>query len=126
MSSLLPIRSALISVYYKDGLDVLVHTLHTFGVSIHSTGGTLKFIETLGVPVIPVENTTMFPEILDGRVKTLHPKIFGGILYRRDNEHDQQTVNDHQIPPFDLVVVDLYPFEETVHSTEKQQTIKHT
>ena len=118
MSSLLPIRSALISVYYKDGLDVLVHTLHTFEISIHSTGGTLKFIETLGVPVIPVENTTMFPEILDGRVKTLHPKIFGGILYRRDNEHDQQTVNDHQIPPFDLVVVDLYPFEETVNSTE--------
>ena len=123
MSSLLPIRSALISVYYKDGLDVLVHTLHTFGVSIHSTGGTLKFIETLGVPVIPVENTTMFPEILDGRVKTLHPKIFGGILYRRDNEHDQQTVNDHQIPPFDLVVVDLYPFEETVNSTEIEAEI---
>lgn len=123
MSSILPIRSALISVYDKEGLDVLVQALHTFGVSIHSTGGTLRYIKSLGVPVTPVENTTLFPEILDGRVKTLHPKIFGGILYRRDNERDQHTLSEFQIPSFDLVIVDLYPFEETVRSTENEAEI---
>lgn len=110
------IQSALISVYYKEGLDKIVQKLQEFDVTIYSTGGTLSFIESLGVPAIAVETLTGFPEILGGRVKTLQPKIFGGILARRNNESDLAQLQTHQIPPIDLVIVDLYPFEETLQS----------
>lgn len=108
------IKSALISVYYKDNLEPLVRLLDQLGVTIYSTGGTQSFIQDLGINVIPVENLTEYPSILGGRVKTLHPKIFGGILYRRDNEQDNQQTAQYDIPAIDLVIVDLYPFEETV------------
>jgi len=117
------IKSALISVYYKDRLDEIVKLLSEFGVTIYSTGGTLKFIQDLGVKAEAVEDLTSFPEILGGRVKTLHPKVFGGILARRDNETDLQQLAQHNIPQIDLVIVDLYPFEETVKSTTDEQTI---
>jgi phosphoribosylaminoimidazolecarboxamide formyltransferase/IMP cyclohydrolase len=118
-----PIRSALISVYYKDKLGLIVHELHKHDVTIYSTGGTLKFIESLGVPVIAVDALTGFPEILGGRVKTLHPTVFGGILARRDNASDIAQLEEHNIPQIDLVIVDLYPFEETVRSTQDEQEI---
>ena len=111
-----PVRSALISVYYKDKLDLIVRELHKNNVTIYSTGGTLQFIESLGVPVVAVDALTGFPEILGGRVKTLHPKVFGGILARRDNASDLAQLEQHEIPEIDLVIVDLYPFEETVKS----------
>lgn len=117
------IKTALISVYYKDRLDEIVKILSENGVTIYSTGGTLKFIEDLGIAATAVESITGFPEILGGRVKTLHPAIFGGILARRDNEQDLQQLAQHQIPTIDLVIVDLYPFEETVASTTDEQTI---
>jgi phosphoribosylaminoimidazolecarboxamide formyltransferase/IMP cyclohydrolase len=116
------IQSALLSVYHKDGLEPLVRRLHELGVVLYSTGGTQQFIESLGLPVVPVEELTSYPSILDGRVKTLHPKIFGGILARRENDHLQQ-LEQYDIPPMDLVVVDLYPFEETVASTDDEATI---
>jgi phosphoribosylaminoimidazolecarboxamide formyltransferase / IMP cyclohydrolase len=115
------IQSALISVYYKDGLDRIVKLLHEQGVKFYSTGGTQKFIEDLGISVTSVDDVTGFPEILGGRVKTLQPQIFGGILYRRDNEGDQAQVKQHNIPPIDLVIVDLYPFEETVANTSASE-----
>jgi phosphoribosylaminoimidazolecarboxamide formyltransferase/IMP cyclohydrolase len=118
-----PIRSALISVYYKDKLDLIVRELHKNNVTIYSTGGTLQFIESLGVPVVAVDALTGFPEILGGRVKTLHPKVFGGILARRDNPSDIEQLKQHDIPEIDLVIVDLYPFEETVKSTQNEQEI---
>ncbi|MCW3127512.1 MAG: phosphoribosylaminoimidazolecarboxamide formyltransferase [Bacteroidetes bacterium] len=118
-----PIRSALISVYYKDKLDLIVRELHKNNVTIYSTGGTLQFIESLGVPVVAVDALTGFPEILGGRVKTLHPKVFGGILARRDNPSDVEQLKQHDIPEIDLVIVDLYPFEETVKSTQNEQEI---
>jgi phosphoribosylaminoimidazolecarboxamide formyltransferase/IMP cyclohydrolase len=118
-----PIRSALISVYYKDKLDLIVRELHKNNVTIYSTGGTLQFIESLGVPVVAVDALTGFPEILGGRVKTLHPKVFGGILARRDNASDTEQLKQHDIPEIDLVIVDLYPFEETVKSTQNEQEI---
>ena len=108
------IKSALVSVYYKDGLDVLIHTLAKQQVTFYSTGGTQAFIEGLGYKVIPVEELTSYPSILGGRVKTLHPKVFGGILARRENEEDIAQLKQYEIPELDLVVVDLYPFEETV------------
>lgn len=108
------IQSALISVYYKDNLEPIVRKLHEHHVTIYSTGGTQSFIEALGIPVISVESLTGFPEILGGRVKTLQPKIFGGILARRDNENDLAQLKAHDIPTIDLVIVDLYPFEETL------------
>jgi phosphoribosylaminoimidazolecarboxamide formyltransferase/IMP cyclohydrolase len=108
------IKAALISVYYKDGLDVLVHSLAKQGVTFYSTGGTQAFIEQLGYPVVPVEELTSYPSILGGRVKTLHPKVFGGILARRENADDLAQLKQYDIPEIDLVVVDLYPFEETV------------
>lgn len=114
MASEFKLKNALISVFYKDGLEPIVQKLHECGVTLYSTGGTQKFIEDLGIPVIPVEDLTSYPSILGGRVKTLHPKIFGGILSRRDNESDQKEVAEFEIPDIDLVVVDLYPFEETV------------
>ena len=117
------ITNALISVFYKDGLDVLAKTLHQQGVNIYSTGGTQEFIEKLGIPVNRVEDLTGYPSILGGRVKTLHPKVFGGILARRNNEQDQKEVAEFAIPFLDLVVVDLYPFEETVKSTADESTI---
>lgn len=112
--SLKKIQSALISVYYKDNLEPLVKLLHQNGVKIYSTGGTQSFIEDLDIPVTAVEDLTSYPSILGGRVKTLHPKIFGGILYRRDLAEDQKHVEQYEIPDLDLVIVDLYPFEETV------------
>lgn len=108
------IKSALISVYYKDGLDVLIHALAKHNVTFYSTGGTQAFIENLGYKVIPVEELTSYPSILGGRVKTLHPKVFGGILARRENSEDVAQLKQYEIPEIDLVVVDLYPFEETV------------
>ena len=110
------IQSALISVYYKDNLEPIIALLKKHGVKIYSTGGTQKFIEEQGAEVIPVEELTSYPSIFGGRVKTLHPKIFGGILYRRDNEGDVAQSGEYDIPAIDLVIVDLYPFEETVAS----------
>ena len=110
------IQSALISVYYKDNLEPLVELLKAQGVTIYSTGGTQSFLEGLGAKVTAVEDLTQYPAIFGGRVKTLHPKVFGGILHRRDNETDQSEVKTYEIPAIDLVVVDLYPFEETVRS----------
>ena len=117
------IQSALISVFYKDGLEPLVQQLHQLGITIYSTGGTQSFIEKLNIPVIPVENLTTYPSILGGRVKTLHPSVFGGILGRRDNETDLQEMKQYNIPEIDLVIVDLYPFEETVASTSEEKLI---
>jgi len=110
------IKNALISVFDKTGLDVIVKKLNEFGVTIYSTGGTQKFVEDLGIKVERVEDLTSYPSILGGRVKTLHPKIFGGILNRRDNESDQAQIAEFEIPEIDLVIVDLYPFEDTVKS----------
>jgi len=117
------ISSALISVFYKDGLENIVQQLQKLGVTIYSTGGTQQFIEKLGVPVTPVEQLTTYPSILGGRVKTLHPAVFGGILGRRDNETDVKEMQQFKIPEIDLVIVDLYPFEETVASTTDEKAI---
>ena len=114
MSKQRQIRNALVSVFYKDNLEPVIRKLHELGVTLYSTGGTQTFIEKLGIPVVPVEELTSFPEILGGRVKTLHPKIFGGILGRRELESDVAQMEQHEIPNIDLVIVDLYPFEETV------------
>src|ERR1035437_358921 len=108
------IKSALISVFYKDNLEQIVKKLGELGVTIFSTGGTQEFIEKLGVKVTPVEELTSYPSILGGRVKTLHPKIFGGILSRREKNEDATQLAEYQIPEIDLVIVDLYPFEETL------------
>jgi len=110
------IKNALISVYNKDGLENLVKHLHESGVNIYSTGGTSKFIQELGIPVNEVEDLTSYPSILGGRVKTLHPKVFGGILARRDNKEDLKQLKKYKIPQIDLIIVDLYPFKETVKS----------
>ena len=117
------IQSALISVFHKEGLGPIVHSLNKLGVTIYSTGGTEKFIWDEGVDVIPVENLTDYPSIFGGRVKTLHPKVFGGILHRRDNESDLAEANKFEIPPIDLVIVDLYPFEATVASGASEEDI---
>ncbi len=117
------IKSALISVFYKDGLEPVVRKLHELNVNIYSTGGTQSFIEQLGVSCTAVEDVTGYPSILGGRVKTLHPKVFGGILARRDLPADQHHVTEYEIPLFDLVIVDLYPFEETVASTTDEAAI---
>jgi len=109
-----PIKSALISVFNKDGLEPIIKALKQHGVTLYSTGGTQKFIESCGAQVVPVESLTDYPSILGGRVKTLHPKVFGGILSRRDLDSDVQTLNEYDIPELDLVIVDLYPFEDTV------------
>ncbi|MBR2638537.1 MAG: bifunctional phosphoribosylaminoimidazolecarboxamide formyltransferase/IMP cyclohydrolase [Bacteroidaceae bacterium] len=110
------IKSALVSVFHKDGLDEIIKLLHSEGVQLISTGGTQNFIESLGIPCTAVENLTGYPSILGGRVKTLHPKVFGGILGRRELEKDQQQMAQYEIPEIDLVIVDLYPFEQTVAS----------
>jgi len=117
------IQSALISVFYKDGLENIIKELHQLGITIYSTGGTQKFIEELNVPCVPVESLTTYPSILGGRVKTLHPSVFGGILGRRSNETDIQEMKQYNIPELDLVIVDLYPFEETVKSTTDEKLI---
>ncbi len=108
-----PIRRALLSVYHKEGLEPIARRLHELGVELVSTGGTRSYLESLGLPITAVEDLTAYPSILDGRVKTLHPKIFGGILARREDEHLKQ-LEAYDIPEIDLVIVDLYPFEETV------------
>jgi len=110
------IKTALISVFHKDGLEELLKKLNAEGVKFLSTGGTQSFIESLGYPCQKVEDVTTYPSILGGRVKTLHPKIFGGILGRRDLEGDRQQMAQYEIPEIDLVIVDLYPFEQTVDS----------
>ncbi len=117
------INSALISVYHKDGLTPIINSLHKLGVKLFSTGGTLTFIKGQGIQVTAVESLTNYPEIFGGRVKTLHPAIFGGILNRRDNKGDQKEKTDHQIADIDLVIVDLYPFEETVAGNAAPQEI---
>lgn len=117
------ISSALISVYHKDGLDPIVQLLHKLGITIYSTGGTEAFIKKLGIPVTPVESLTSYPSILGGRVKTLHPKVFGGILARREIGDDLDQLREYQIPEIDLVIVDLYPFEDTVRSGAEEQKI---
>lgn len=117
------IKSALISVYYKDGLSDIIKELARQGVEIYSTGGTLSFIEGLGVEAHSVESITSYPSILGGRVKTLHPKVFGGILARREVTKDLEQLEEYAIPEIDLVIVDLYPFEETVASGAAEQSI---
>ncbi len=117
------IKSALISVFYKDGLDEIVKELAKSGVKLYSTGGTLKFIEELGLEAVAVESLTGYPSILGGRVKTLHPGVFGGILARRENEGDLAQLEEYEIPEIDLVIVDLYPFEETVASGAEDQAV---
>ncbi len=117
------IKSALISVFYKDGLENIVHQLHRLGITIYSTGGTQKFIEEMQVPCVPVESLTTYPSILGGRVKTLHPSVFGGILGKRDDQQHVAEMGQYNIPEIDLVIVDLYPFEETVASTNDEAAI---
>lgn len=117
------IKSALISVFYKDNLENIVKKLGEQGVTIYSTGGTQQFIEAQGVKCVAVEDVTAYPSILGGRVKTLHPKVFGGILARRENAQDLEQLAQYEIPEIDLVIVDLYPFEETVKSTKEEQAI---
>lgn len=123
MSNSKKINSALISVFYKDNLEPIIKKLTELGVTIYSTGGTQTFIENLGAPVKSVEGLTSFPEILGGRVKTLHPKIFGGILGRRELDTDVAQMEQHEIPTIDLVIVDLYPFEETLASGASEEDI---
>lgn len=123
MSSLKRINSALVSVYHKDDLDKIVLKLNELNVSLYSTGGTKDFIQRLGIPVRAVEDLTTYPSILGGRVKTLHPKVFGGILARRENKEDLEQLDQYEIPEFDLVIVDLYPFEETVATTSDENEI---
>ncbi len=117
------IKGALISVYYKDGLEQIVRKLAEDGVTIYSTGGTLSFIEGLGLKAVSVESLTGYPSILGGRVKTLHPKVFGGILSRRDNPQDAEQTAQYEIPEIDAVIVDLYPFEQTVASGAEEQAV---
>lgn len=117
------IKSALISVYYKDGLEEIVNLLHRLDVKIYSTGGTYTFISGLGIKAEKVEDLTTYPSILGGRVKTLHPSVFGGILARRENKEDLSQLDKYKIPEIDLVIVDLYPFEETLKSTDDEEEI---
>src|ERR1700744_6395659 len=123
MSHPVQIKNALISVYYKDNLEPIIHELSRLGVKIYSTGGTETFIRNLGAEVIAVEDLTSYPSILGGRVKTLHPKVFGGMLARRSFESDEQQLAQYEIPEIDLVIVDLYPFEETVKSGAGQDDV---
>ena len=123
MNTLKKVKSALISVFHKDGLEPIVKKLNELGVTLYSTGGTEKFIRDLGIDVVPVESLTSYPSILGGRVKTLHPKVFGGILGRRDNESDLEQLGSYEIPEIDIVIVDLYPFEKTVAGGAAEQDI---
>jgi phosphoribosylaminoimidazolecarboxamide formyltransferase/IMP cyclohydrolase len=117
------IQSALISVFYKDGLEPIARQLQALGITIYSTGGTQTFLENLGIECVPVESLTTYPSILGGRVKTLHPVVFGGILGRRYEAQDLQEMQEYKIPAIDLVIVDLYPFEETLKSTNEEKLI---
>ena len=123
MSGLKKIKTALVSVYHKEGLDEIITKLHEDGVEFLSTGGTRQFIESLGYPCKAVEDLTSYPSILGGRVKTLHPKVFGGILCRRELEQDRQQIEEYEIHEIDLVIVDLYPFEATVASGADEATV---
>ena len=123
MNTTKKVKSALISVFHKDGLEPIVKKLNDLGVTIYSTGGTEKFINDLGIDVVAVEDLTSYPSILGGRVKTLHPKVFGGILSRRNNESDIAQLKEFEIPEIDIVIVDLYPFEKTVTSGANEQDI---
>ena len=123
MDALKKAKSALISVFHKDGLEPLIKKFDELGITMYSTGGTQKFIDELGYEVIAVEDLTTYPSILGGRVKTLHPKVFGGILSRRDNDSDVTQIADYEIPEIDIVLVDLYPFEKTVASGASEQEI---
>lgn len=123
MAEVKKIKTALVSVFHKDGLEALLAKLHEEGVQFLSTGGTQKFIEELGYPCAKVEDVTTYPSILGGRVKTLHPKIFGGILGRRGLEGDKAQMAQYEIPEIDLVIVDLYPFEDTVASGASEADI---
>jgi len=123
MSETRKIKRALVSVFHKDGLEEILRTLNAQGVELLSTGGTQTFIESLGIPCKKVEDVTSYPSILGGRVKTLHPKIFGGILGRRDFVGDQEQMAHYEIPEIDLVIVDLYPFEATVASGASEADI---
>ena len=123
MSEMKKIKTALVSVFHKDGLDELLAKLHEEGVQFLSTGGTQEFIESLGYPCQKVEDVTSYPSILGGRVKTLHPKVFGGILGRRSLAEDQAQMAQYEIPEIDLVIVDLNPFEQTVASGASQADI---
>ena len=120
---MLQIKSALISVFDKNGLEPIVKKLYSLGVIIYSTGGTESFLKKLNIPVIKVENITSYPSILGGRVKTLHPKVFGGILNRSENKNDLADITKYDIPNIDLVIVDLYPFEKTVTFGESEENI---
>ena len=123
MSATKTIKTALVSVFHKDGLDELLAELHQHGVQFLSTGGTQSFIESLGYPCQKVEDATSYPSLWGGRVKTLHPKLFGGILGRREHEGDQAQMQQYEIPEIDLVIVDLYPFEQTVASGASESDI---
>ena len=123
MSDQKPIKSALISVYYKDGLEPIARELSRQGVTIYSTGGTQDFLEALGIEIQAVEDLTSYPSILGGRVKTLHPKVFGGILGRREEANDLAQLEQYEIPEIDLVIVDLYPFTETLASGASEEEI---
>lgn len=123
MSSIKQIKTALVSVFHKDGLDAIIKKLHDEGVQFVSTGGTQDFIESLGIPCKAVEDLTGYPSILGGRVKTLHPKVFGGILCRRELDGDMSQIEQYEIPEIDLVIVDLYPFEQTVASGAEEKAI---
>ena len=123
MSDFKKINSALVSVYHKEKLDNIIYLLKDLGVKIYSTGGTQNYIKDLGAEVFAVEDLTGYPSILGGRVKTLHPKVFGGILARRDTGDDKKELQEYQIPEIDLVIVDLYPFEETVASGADEQSV---
>ena len=123
MSTPIKAKAALISVFSKEGLEPLIKKFNDLGITLYSTGGTEKFIKDLGVPVVPVEDVTSYPSILGGRVKTLHPKVFGGILNRQDNESDVAEMKEYDIPQLDIVIVDLYPFEKTVASGASEQDI---
>ncbi|PIQ16921.1 MAG: bifunctional phosphoribosylaminoimidazolecarboxamide formyltransferase/IMP cyclohydrolase PurH [Flavobacteriaceae bacterium CG18_big_fil_WC_8_21_14_2_50_34_36] len=123
MNDLKTVKSALISVFSKEGLEPIVRKLNALGVTIYSTGGTEKFISELGIRVIPIEEVTSYPSILGGRVKTLHPKVFGGILNRQNHQGDIAEMQQYKIPQIDIVIVDLYPFEKTVASGAKEEDV---
>lgn len=123
MTHLKPIKSALISVFSKEGLEPIVKKLNSLGIVFYSTGGTEQYLKSLGIEVVPVEAVTSYPSILGGRVKTLHPKVFGGILNRQDNAGDVAELEQYEIPQIDLVIVDLYPFEKTVAGNAPEQDI---
>ncbi|WP_416444569.1 bifunctional phosphoribosylaminoimidazolecarboxamide formyltransferase/IMP cyclohydrolase [Leeuwenhoekiella sp. A16] len=123
MSTAIKAKTALVSVFNKEGLQPLIEKFHELGITLYSTGGTEKFIKDLNIPVTPVEDVTSYPSILGGRVKTLHPKIFGGILNRQDHEGDVAEMAEYEIPQLDIVIVDLYPFEKTVASGAAEQDI---